>query len=1291
MLTLRFRIESSIRMVLILGILFNAIIPAAASAATPTNSNQKTEVGSPPSQPQYNQQPVYFSPTFTPPQQDTSPQPDTPPSPVPPKASVEFTAIADPAVVPADGRVTITVTIGNHSGQRLTGLAFSDRLETGMEFDNSTAPSSILYDAASRTINLNIEALDEEASTTFSYPLILTPSKRTQIDGKLWLHDVELGGSSSQEIVKTTVSIGVDLQVAGAESDLAPLPAAGGWSDLGTVSVYMPDNATSANALVVSTPIETAVSGPDVQFSLDLYKTTPLATDANGVITEQAATILSEVTSTFADPAYLEINLDQVADLQNIPAGEEPYVATFDETSQVWVKVPILEVDPVTNSVTVEAAHFSTWGAGLGSSLPQNGANVLLFDQPYTSLFTGAARYSVPVWLPKGRAGMQPDISLSYSSATVDGVLGDVQAPSVGVGWNMDAVEVVRKITTDQNGYGYRNEFALTLNGALYQLVRDEVSQNRYYTDQAAFLYVERHNYAFSNTPSTTNATGEWWEVVTTDGTRYRLGWNPDSEQLALMYGYSCTTNGQSCITPNGAYASLGYAGKATNLVAMRWRVDKVTDTHGNYMTYSYTETQPSGSLAAFDRESYLDTIVYTGFIDPEGTAPSLNPAYMVRFYYANRSTIGDVPVEFNVWDNVDTKLLSGINVCYQACPVNFADPVVRSYAFGYTLAAAPNANGTLMLTSLAIKGGGYTENGQVVPQVTAPTVRFGYQTMANRDVSATTNDPFNYPRLVTIENGSGGKLTYTYETDNRGFNSWYNYRVKNVVVDGGMGTAKKQGYAYASPVYSGLGGNASLGSLMGYTTVTESVLNFLASDAKILDTRHTFGTVGLDVGRELQTEWLDSSTGTVLRKTSNVYVTDNSQAPFLGWNYRYLGETSSYVLSSGTLIQTTKTTFFNDPATGNPLLQSTYLGNTLYRKTYYEYLPNTSPSVYILDKATRVLLVGANNQIYSDTRYHYDEQTGAVPTQGDLTLVQKLTGNAATPTETVDSYTHYDVYGNPISSGAFKNYGVVGANNVCPCLDASTTYDSVLNTYPIASTDPMGKTSTIDYLFTLGAPYQTTDPNQWTTKTTYDGLGRTLSVTPPGLGQAGTVYIYPMPTNGNLAAPHAVEMQILDTIAGKYRSVWGIYDGMGRMLQTQVDAGAGNLLLNTTQFNPQGLTEKQSLPYQVTGAGGNFVSNPGTQFTITAYDALGRPVQVTAPGNLISKTTYNGLTTTSLDPNGNKVMRTTDALGRMIAVSEYANTSTVYGITQYSYDNADRLITVTDTKSNATIGWGVN
>ena len=170
----------------------------------------------------------------------------------------------------------------------------------------------------------------------------------------------------------------------------------------------MQQGSLNQDALLVASPIENPEKGPVIQFKLQAINAGKLAEDANGTLEEQKVAVGKDTSDKFEVPAFLEVNMDSVVNLTEIPAGQEPFVATYDEKYQVWVKVPILKTDISNNSVTVQAAHFSTWGAGLGASMPQNGTGALLFDQPYTSLFTGAARYSVPIWTPTGRAGMSP-------------------------------------------------------------------------------------------------------------------------------------------------------------------------------------------------------------------------------------------------------------------------------------------------------------------------------------------------------------------------------------------------------------------------------------------------------------------------------------------------------------------------------------------------------------------------------------------------------------------------------------------------------------------------------------------------------------------------------------------------------------------------------------------------------------------------------------------------------------------------------------------------------------------
>jgi len=165
----------------------------------------------------------------------------------------------------------------------------------------------------------------------------------------------------------------------------------------------------------------------------------------------------------------------------------------------------------------------------------------LLYDSAYPDLFTGRTHFSIPIWTPQGRNGMAPPLSLSYSSNTANGILGDVQAPWVGMGWNVDLIEIARKITDGAcnpcgNGsYGYKNNFTLLINGTGYDLLPDAATPGRYHTKAESFLYIQLHNDDLgNNSPAAQNAGGEWWEVVQRDGTRWRLGWKADSEQLVV-------------------------------------------------------------------------------------------------------------------------------------------------------------------------------------------------------------------------------------------------------------------------------------------------------------------------------------------------------------------------------------------------------------------------------------------------------------------------------------------------------------------------------------------------------------------------------------------------------------------------------------------------------------------------------------------------------------------------------------------------------------------------------------
>lgn len=555
-------------------LLFNACVPSASVVQTPSADKKGvSDAATFQSKALPTAPPVYYEPPTLPePQAGDQPQPKVPPKEYT-SDEYEFNLEVSPGVLQPGEVGTFQVTLRNHSDTDLYLLDYIDKLEPGLEYV-ADAASPVSYDASRDEVRHTITRLAAGGEYSFEYRLRVTGVGSAFSKGELWVHTAELQAQAGDFALKTHAALGFDLEAGLEAGDITLIDPEGAWNQAGEVSVFIPSVAVEPNSILLVAPTRVEGQGPQLQFKVETFGTSFVGVDSAGAPAEGRAPIKSQRSEPFVEPVYMQVKLDSFADLKEIPAGQEAYVATYDEELDIWVKVPILVTDYETNTVTVETQHFSIWGAGLGYSLPQNGANVLLFNQPYVSLFTGASTYNIPVWSPPGRAGMAPYVGLSYSSGIMNGLLGDVQASWVGAGWNMDNIEVVRVITTDENGYGYVNDFALTLNGTLYDLTEDTQNAGRYYTDQDAFLYIERHNYALGNEQlngvSPPNESGEWWTVVTGDGTRYRLGWNADAEQLALMNGYACTAGGLNCQTPDGAYASLGYAGIANDLVALR-------------------------------------------------------------------------------------------------------------------------------------------------------------------------------------------------------------------------------------------------------------------------------------------------------------------------------------------------------------------------------------------------------------------------------------------------------------------------------------------------------------------------------------------------------------------------------------------------------------------------------------------------------------------------------------------------------------------------------------------------
>jgi hypothetical protein len=341
----------------------------------------------------------------------------------------------------------------------------------------------------------------------------------------------------------------------------------------------------------------------------------------------------------FQKPLRLTVDLTGLVDVAALGKYQKIFVGYRDEATGRWVHLPVVEQQFDRPVLTVEVDHFSTFGGGADGEMEWG--RTLTFNEATVGPFDGGLGYSYPLQVVPGRAGLTPQLNLSYNSRRMDGVLSWVQSDWTGLGWTVDTVEILRKGVErcwQNNWICYKNEFVLVLNGTTYELKPQTAGQDfgRYHTEDEQFLYIERRNAAGSN-GSSQNTTGEYWIVRTKDGTEYELGKKADAEQVFGPYAKS------------GGQPAFGYVGTHPTLAAFRWRVDQVTDPHGNHIDYTYYEETKAYQCANepawpscqgvlddnSERASYLDRIKYnyhsrpTVSLAPRSSSSALSGAAM--------------------------------------------------------------------------------------------------------------------------------------------------------------------------------------------------------------------------------------------------------------------------------------------------------------------------------------------------------------------------------------------------------------------------------------------------------------------------------------------------------------------------------------------------------------------------------------------------------------------------------------------------------------------------------------
>ncbi|MGA2279118.1 MAG: RHS repeat-associated core domain-containing protein [Verrucomicrobiota bacterium] len=288
---------------------------------------------------------------------------------------------------------------------------------------------------------------------------------------------------------------------------------------------------------------------------------------------------------------------------------------------------------------------------------------------------------------------------------------------------------------------------------------------------------------------------------------------------------------------------------------------------------------------------------------------------------------------------------------------------------------------------------------------------------------------------------------------------------------------------------------------------------------------------------------------------------------------------------------------------------------DTKFHKTHYATLSTNS---YILDHEDDVTLTDTNNNVIQETKYTYDQSSGAIATK--LTMISS-------------GYYATNSYGN------YTSYGMVGTTTDPVGVSTSIAYDSTYNTYPATKTTG-GFQTTTSYDARSGALVSSTDPTGITISNSFDIFLRPTETDKIPVGGGSSIWTkkfgYPatLKSIASGMATNYTDTVINDGVGGYTNRTY--IDGFGRTVQSRNQGENGNYRVVSTAYDGRGKVLLTTWPIFDTAIG--FKKPSGNPMaTWIGYDAAGRmatnrAVTVTFDSNgaFSSKTDSAGDTGTS-------------------------------------------------------------
>jgi RHS repeat-associated protein len=274
----------------------------------------------------------------------------------------------------------------------------------------------------------------------------------------------------------------------------------------------------------------------------------------------------------------------------------------------------------------------------------------------------GAASYQIPIWVPQGKANVQPELALAYNSFSEDS--------PIGFGWKLDGLSMISRCRQTYGRDGVAQGVTFTGSDKLCLDGERLVVVSGSYNQAGAEYRTEHDQFAKIVQTGADNLGPTGFLVYRADGTIDSYG----NDQSASLAGYipEQTSDLQGNLATVGGYsANDGNTPTVTytNPARLAWGIGARANRYGTAIRYHYTPI--SQSAPDYGIEFRIDSITYN-----EAGAGGTG-ARTVRFNYATNtmndarlSFVGGLPLTLN-------HLLTSIDV---RGPAPRGDGLLKSY-----------------------------------------------------------------------------------------------------------------------------------------------------------------------------------------------------------------------------------------------------------------------------------------------------------------------------------------------------------------------------------------------------------------------------------------------------------------------------------------------------------------------------------------------------------------------------------------------------------------------------------